>query len=137
MLYYDTALASWVDRPGSKSAPWITPVLTVGATHAISVTFIDGYDTQNVSGATWFLGVKSTLDFAGDYVGSNAAPTESGEDAIDFILDLDTVAAKAYFTANPTVDTLACTLQITWTITNKEVTAPMDVVLQNTYLQDQ
>ena len=137
MLYYDTALASWVDRPGSKSAPWITPVLTVGSTHAISVTFVDGFEPQDVSGATWFLGVKATLDHDGVYVGSNIAPTEDGEGAMTFILDLDNVAGLAYFTANPTADTLACTLQITWTITNKEVTAPMDVVLQNTYLQDQ
>ena len=137
MLYYDTALASWVDRPGSKNAPWMTPVLTVGAIHAITVDFIDGFDSLNVSGATWFLGVKSTLDFAGDYIGTNSTPTEDGENAITFLLDLDTVAANAYFTLNPTVDTLACTLQITWTIDDKQVTTPLDVVLQNTYLQDQ
>jgi hypothetical protein len=137
MLYYDTGISAWVRIPGSDTPPWMTPVLTVGATHAISITFVDGFDTVNVSGATWFLGIKSTLDFTGDYIGSNSTPTEDGEGAIDFVLDLDTVDAKAYFVENPTADTLKASMEITWTIDNKQTTVPLDVVIQNTYLQDQ
>jgi hypothetical protein len=137
MLYYDVDLNSWVRQPGSSEPSWITPVLTVGSTHAIQITFVKGFDIQDVSGATWFLGIKSALNFAGDYIGSNSTPTEDGENVITFILDLDTVAAKAYFVTNPTTDTLACNLQVVWTIDDKISTNPLGILLQNTYLQDQ
>jgi len=137
MLFYDIGQSAWVRQPGSSEPPWMVPVLTVGATHAISVTFADGEDVLNYGGSTWFLGIKSNLDFAGDYVASNSAPTEDGESAITFVLDLDTAAAKAYFTANPTEPTLSCEMQIVWTDDVKRVTAPLKIVLQNTYLKDQ
>jgi len=137
MLYYDVGLSAWVRQPGSTSQPWIVPVLTVGATHAISVTFCDLFEIQDFSAATWFLGIKQDGDFSGSYIASNDAPTIDGEGAVTFVIDLDTDDAKAYFVTSPTADTLECALQIVWDDDEKRVTTPLKVLLQNTYLKDQ
>jgi threonine synthase len=74
----------------------------------------------------------------GAYVATDNAPTTGGDGSTVFSMDLTTNDAKAYFTANPTADTVNAAFQIAYTVdTIERRTTPLPIVLQNDYLQNQ
>lgn len=134
MIYYDLNIGSWVRTPGSVTSPPIQPVLTIGATYQIEVTFCRGETIENVMGGTFYGGIKVKGDYAGDVVADDATPVQIGDNGVVFAIDLTTVAGKAYFTANPTIDTVAAVFVIAATIETTEFkTAPLEITLQNDY----
>jgi len=134
MLYFDLTLGAWVNTPGSSSPPFMEPVLTVGASYQLLVTFCRGTEPEIVSGGTFYGGIKIKGDYAGTITASDNAPVEDGNGAIVFTLDLDTVNGKEYFTSNPTVDTVSAAFVITATIDELEFkTPPFPITLQNDY----
>ena len=134
MLYFDLTLGAWVNNPGSSSTPQMEPVLTIGASYQLLVTFCRGTEIENVSGGTFYGGIKVKSDYQGTVTASDAAPLESGEESIVFTMDLNTVAGKEYFTTNPTVDTVAAVFVVEATIDAAEFkTPPFPITLQNDY----
>ena len=138
MLFYDLDINAWVRTPGSKSPPQMTPVLTIGGVFEIAVTFVQDGAIYDPLASSYYLGAKLAGDMAGAYIAHDSAPTTGGDAQQVFSLDLTTVAAKAYFTTNPTEDTVAAVLQLKYVADSIERrTVPMAIVLQNDYLQDQ
>ena len=137
MLFFDLDLGAWVSRPGGTSPPQMTPVLTVGAIYQMPVTFIRGEQLQSVGGGTFYAGIKIKSDFAGTVGAGDATPTIDGEQAVIFSMDLTTTDGKAYFTANPTADTVSAVFVVVATIDAGEFkTPPFEVTLQNDYFSD-
>ncbi len=138
MLYFDLTVGTWVRTPGSTSPPQMTPVLTIGGVFEMPVQFCRGTDIEQTGASEWFAGIKVSGDHTGEYVAEDDAPTNGGDGSTVFSMDLTTVAAKAYFTANPTADTVSAAFQIAYTVDSVERrTTPFPIVLQNDYLQDQ
>ena len=138
MLYFDLDVGTWVKKPGSTSPPQMTPVLTIGGVYELAIQFCRGTDVEETGASAWFAGVKIADDHAGDYLDSDNAPTTGGDGSIVFSIDLTTVAAKAYFTTNPTEDTVKAIVQFAYTVDSIERrTTPFPVVIQNDYIQDQ
>ena len=138
MLYFDLNAGAWVGRPGSETPPVMVPVLTVGATYQIEVSFVRGSDVENVLGGTFYGGVKLKGDYSGTILADDAAPVQNGEESIIFSIDLTTTDAKAYFTENPTEDTVSAVFVVAATISDYEFkTPPFEIVLQNDYLTEQ
>lgn len=138
MIFFDLDLGAWVRNPGSDSPPQMEPVLTVGATYHLLVKFIRGTTVQDPSGGTLYGGLKLKSDYSGDILADDAAPTVNGDGSAAFSIDLTTVAAKAYFTANPTADTTDAVFVIAATIDDYEFkTPPFSITLQNDYLPEQ
>lgn len=138
MLFYDLTLGAWVRNPGSESPPQISPVLTVGAKYQLDVAFVNGTEIQSVAGGTFYGGIKIKGDYSGDVVASDDSPTFDGDESAVFNMDLTTTEGKAYFTANPTVDTVAAVFVIAATIDVDEFkTAPLEITLQNDYFPEQ
>ena len=138
MLYYDLNIGSWIRTPGSESPASIQPVLTVGATYPIEVTFCRGTTVENVMGGTFYGGIKIKGDYSGDVVADDSSPVQIGDNGVVFTMDLTTVAGKAYFTANPTTDTADAVFVIVATIEEAEFkTAPLEITLQNDYFPEQ
>ena len=134
MLYFDLTLGAWVNSPGSVSTPMMEPVLTVGASYQLLVSFCRGTEIEVVSGGTFYGGIKIKGDYAGTITASDNAPVEDGEGAIVFTMDLDTVEGKEYFTENPTLDTVQAVFVIEATIDDIEFkTPPFNLTLQNDY----
>jgi len=136
VLYFDLDLNDWVRKPGSTSPPWSEPVLTLGSTYEITVIFCRGGIIESVSSTeTWLAGVKLQGDYSGDYIASTTTAINRGGSDTSFILDLTTVAAAAYFTANPTESIAACEFQVKYTIgTSVTATTRLPITLQNTIL---
>lgn len=138
MLFYDLTIGAWVRTPGSTAPPPIQPVLTIGATYQIEVTFCRAGNIENVMGGTFYGGIKIKGDYAGAVVASDATPDQIGDNGVVFAANLTTTAGKAYFTANPTVDTVAAVFVIAATIDETEFkTAPLEITLQNDYFPEQ
>ena len=138
MIYYDLEINAWVRTPGSVSAPPIQPVLTIGATYQIEVTFCRGAEIENVMGGTFYGGIKIKGDYAGDVVADDDAPDQIGDNGIVFNIDLTTAEGKAYFTDNPTTDTVSAVFVIAATIETTEFkTTPLEITLQNDYFPEQ
>ena len=138
MQFYDLDIGAWVRTPGSITPPPIQPVLTIGATYQIEVTFCRGGQIENALGGTFFGGIKIKGDYSGDTVASDSSPVQTGDVSTVFTMDLTTTEGKAYFTANPTADTVAAVFVIAATIDDTEFkTAPMELTLQNDYFSDQ
>lgn len=134
MLFFDLDRGTWVERPGSATPPQSIPVLTIGAVYQIPVAFIRGELVENVMGATFYGGIKIKSDYSGDVVASDAAPTQDGEEAVVFSIDLTTTSGKAYFTTNPTVDSVSAVFVVLATIDEAEFkTPPFEIALQNDY----
>ena len=134
MLYYDLNLGAWVNQAGSVSPPFMEPVLTIGASYQLLVSFCRGSEIVNVSGGTFYGGIKVKGDYAGTITASDASPVEDGEGAIVFTMDLDTTEGKEYFTDNPTADTVSAVFVIEATIDEIEFkTPPFPITLQNDY----
>lgn len=136
MLYYDLDLGAWVRNPGSSSPPQMTPVLTIGGVFELPVQFIRGTELEDIGASS----VEAVLKIAGDYTGDRLAednvPTTGGDGSLVFALDLTTSDAAAYFTANPTADTVDAAVQISYVSDSIERrVVPFSVVLQNDYLQ--
>jgi len=136
MFFYDLTLNAWVRKPGSKSPPEMTPVMGVGGVFDFPVTFCKGVETENPLATAWLGGIKIEGDNAGSYVASDAAPEVDGAESMRFVFDLTTVAASAYFVANPTADTVNAVVQIGFTdaFATERRTQPLRVVIQNDYL---
>lgn len=138
MLYYDLDIGAWVRTPGSVTPPQIQPVLTIGATYQIDATFCRGENIENVMGGTFYGGIKIKGDYNGSVVASDSSPEQIGDNGIVFAIDLTTTAGKAYFTANPTLDTVAAVFVIVATIDESEFkAAPLEITLQNDYFPEQ
>lgn len=138
MLFFDLDLGAWVRNPGSESPPQVSPVLTVGAVYDIEVTFVHGTSSQSTSGGTFYGGIKLKGDYSGTVVAADAAPTFGGQESVIFSIDLTTTDAKAYFTANPTADTVEAVFVIAATLDTTEFkTPPLEITLQNDYFADQ
>jgi len=138
MLYYDLNIESWVRKPGSTSPPQMTPVLTIGGFFETAVQFCRGTDIESTGASSFFAGIKIYGDYSGAYVDTDNAPTTGGDGSTVFSMDLTTNEAKAYFTANPTADTVNAAFQIAYTVdTIERRTTPLPIVLQNDYLQNQ
>jgi hypothetical protein len=110
------------------------PVLTLGSVYEINVFFCRGADPVSVSSSeTWLCGLKIAGDYSGAYIASTTTAINRGQPDTAFVLDLSTVAAAAYFTANPTESIAACELQVKYTIgTAVTATTRLPVTLQNT-----
>ena len=138
MLYYDLDIGTWVRTPGSTSPPQMTPVLTIGGVFDISISFVQDGAVIDPAASSYYLGVKLSGNMTGAYVASNSSPVTGGDAQQTFSLDLTTTEAKAYFTTNPTADTVAAVLQLKFVVDSIEKrTAALSIVLQNDYLQDQ
>lgn len=138
MIYYDLNLGTWVRLPGSVSPPQTTPVLTVGASYRVEVTFCRGDAIENVMGGTFYGGIKIKGDYSGEVVASDADPDQIGNNGIVFSINLTTTEGKAYFTSNPTLDTVPAVFVIAATIEENEFkTSPLEIILQNDYFPDQ
>jgi|TARA_R110000744_G_scaffold60999_6_gene126265 hypothetical protein len=134
MLYFDLTLGAWVNTPGSSSTPQMEPVLTIGASYQLLVTFCRGTEIESVTGGTFYGGIKIKGDYAGTITASDSAPVECGEDAIVFTMNLDTVEGKEYFTTNPTTDIVSAVFVVEATIDVAEFkTPPFNITLQNDY----
>ena len=136
MLFYDLDLGAWVRCPGSSSPAWMTPVLTIGSTFQIIVRFCRGEDIVDPGASAWLAGIRPSGVFSGDFIASDDAPQQDGSDGNIFILDLTTDAASAYFTENPSAEIQNASLQIKMTTGDGDMlTCPLEIVIQNSYLQ--
>jgi len=110
------------------------PVLTLGSVFEINILFCRGSSVELISSSeTWLCGIKLQGDYSGAYVASTTTAINRGTPDTAFILDLSTVAAAAYFTANPTESIAACELQVKYTIgTSVTATTRLPITLQNT-----
>ena len=134
MLFYDLDLGAWVRSPGSQSPPQMVPCLTIGGVYQIEAAFTKGEAVQNLSGGTFFGGVKIKSDYAGEALASDSSPSQNGDESIVFSLDLTTDSAKSYFVANPTADTASAVFVIAATVDGVEFkTSPFELVIQNDY----
>ena len=103
-----------------------------------AVQFCRGTDIESTGASSFFAGIKIYGDYSGAYVDTDNAPTTGGDGSTVFSMDLTTNDAKAYFTANPTADTVNAAFQIAYTVdTIERRTTPLPIVLQNDYLQNQ
>jgi exo-beta-1,3-glucanase (GH17 family) len=110
------------------------PVLTVGATYPIEVTFCDGPLLVSIFDTTLTAGIKIKSDYAGDIVAEDLAPFRDGQERVVFSVDLTTEAANAYFVANPTAESVNAVLVVDYEIDSVvSKTVPFDLVLQKNY----
>ena len=136
MIYYDLTLNQWISRPGAKTPPTITPVVTVGANHIFSVHFFRDMVPQTVGASSWALELKHAGDYNGAAIVTDSTATQGGLGEIHFNIDL-TDADPFAGSATPNADTIPAAIQISWTDqdgSNRE-TVPLAVVIQNTYLR--
>jgi len=113
----------------------MTPVITIGASALMLVKFCKGEEIMSgFSSMTG--GIKIAGDFDGEYVAEDASPSISGVDAFVFQFDLSTPEASAYFTENPTAETVKAVIQLAYNDGETDgATVPLAIVIQNTYLQ--
>jgi len=139
MFYYDLTLNAWVRKPGSKSPPEMTPVLCLGGVFDFNVTFCDGARIENPAASAWIGGIKMAGNPTGEYVASDTDPEVDGTEAMRFMFDLTGTEnpAAVHFAANPTLATAIAVIQIGFTdaFGIERRTTPLQIVLQNDYLQ--
>lgn len=134
MLFFDLKSLSWVVRPGSDTPPQMQPVLTIGATYQIGVSFVRGEDTVNVGGSAFYGGIKIKSAYSGTVIASDSSPIQDGDETTVFSIDLTTTDGKSYFTANPTIDSVEAVFVVVATIDGVEFkTPPLEITLQNDY----
>jgi hypothetical protein len=131
MLIYDLDINAWVQRPGDSTPPQMTPALVAGGTYSIGVQFYRGSELQDMGAASaWLARIRVIGDHAGTPIATADSADEDGENAIVFSLEIET----AYFTTNPTLESVDCVLAIGYTLDGvSSLLSTLPVTIQNSY----
>lgn len=135
MLFYDLEINSWVRKPGSTSPPEISPVLSIGGKYSISITFCRGTTVVVIAPDSIVAAIKIEGDMLGTSVARTTTYTAGDLENILVVMDLTTVDANAYFTANPTAESGKAIFQLAYVISSvPTVLSQLNLTLQATYL---
>lgn len=131
MLIYDLDLNAWVQRPGDSTPPQMTSALVAGGTYSLGVQFYRGSELQDMGAASsWLARIRVVGVYTGTPIATASTAAEDGENIIVFSLTIGT----AYFTTNPTLESVDCVLAIGYTLDGiSSLLTTLPVTIQNSY----